>query len=332
MSDKNIAVWKNYDATGRDLHVDVPLSNAIMNYTTQGLVGEFMFPVVPVDKQSNMIKYFPLGEFLRSESLERAPGTEANQLKFSVSSMGYFCKNYAAKYPITLEDRENADAIWAVREAGALLIVDAIRIAKEVRVFNTVNSTSNVSTAFKPASAWNGATSPGDPYTQILAVQNQVQDKTGFVPNRIVFGNAAWRTFVVSSPVRGLLFPHGGGVATLAQASALFNAECRIAEGYYNSAGENLTATLTSFFSDRVWVGYTPPGQGRIGPRPQYSATLRWTLPAIPNMAVESLPFDRAKKAEFVEVGVYDDEKVLDTSLGATLIGVNSAQSGGITG
>lgn len=326
MSDKNAAVWKNYDATGRDLHVDVPLSNAIMNYTTQGLVGEFIFPVIPVDKQSNMIKYFPLGEFLRSESLERAPGTEANQLKFSVSSMGYFCKNYAAKYPITLEDRENADALWNVRENGAQLIVDAIRIAKEVRAFNIVNSTSNVSTAFKPASAWNASANAGDPYLLITQVQDQIQNTTGFRPNRIVFGTTAWQTFVVNSPVKGLLFPHGGGIPTLTQASAIFNAECQIAEGYYNTAGENITAALTSFFADRVLIFYKAPGQSRIGPRPQFGATLRWTLPAIPNMAVEALPFDRSKKAEFVEVGVYDDEKVLDTTLAATIIGVNSAQ------
>ena len=323
---KNTAVWKNYDATGRDLHVDVPLSNAIMNYTTQGLVGEFIFPVVPVDKQSNMIKYFPLGEFLRSESLERAPGTEANQLKFSVSSMGYFCKNYAAKYPITLEDRENADAIWNVRENGAQLIVDAIRIAKEVRAFNIVNSTSNVSTAFTPTSAWNAAANPGNPFNDLVAVQNQVEATTGFRPNRIVFGTTAWQTFIVSSPIRSLLFPHGGGVATLAAASGIFNAECQIAAGYYNTAGENITASLSAFFSDRVLLFYKAPGQARIGPRPQYGATLRWTLPAIPNMAVEALPFDRSKKAEFVEVGVYDDEKVLDTTLAATFIGVNSAQ------
>jgi hypothetical protein len=52
----------------------------------------------------------------------------------------------------------------------------------------------------------------------------------------------------------------------------------------------------------------------------------------IPNMTVEALPYDAMKKANYVEVGVYDDEKVLNTSLAATLLGVNSSQANGIVG
>jgi hypothetical protein len=48
-------------------------------------------------------------------------------------------------------------------------------------------------------------------------------------------------------------------------------------------------------------------------------------------MQVEALPFDAYKKSEFIECGVYDDEKVLDTKLAFAFLGVNSAQSGGIT-
>jgi hypothetical protein len=47
----DVKVWKRYDATGRDLHVDVPMSQAIMNYRTRGLVGEFIYAVVPVYKR-----------------------------------------------------------------------------------------------------------------------------------------------------------------------------------------------------------------------------------------------------------------------------------------
>ena len=325
---KDRTIWRNYDATGRDLHVDIPLSNALLNYRTKGLVGEFIFPVVPVPKQSNMIPYFPLGEFIRAEhGFERAPGTDAQRVYFDVSSTAYFCKNYAARYPLTIEDQENSDAIWNVRETGGQLCTDVIRIRKEIRVFNTVNSTSNVSTAFLPASAWNAG---GDPFLNIGAVQNQVEDKTGQRPNRIVFGLAAWRAFASNSAIRGILFPHGGGIPTTQLAGQIFDAEVQVARGYYNSAGLGKVVNLTKFFDDRVLVFVSD--EGVLGPAPRYSATLRWTVPGIPNMAVEALPYDAQKKVNFVEVGVYDAEKVLDTNLAATLLGVNSAQSGGIVG
>jgi hypothetical protein len=320
-------IWKNYDATGRELHVDVPLSQAIMNYRTEGLLGEFIFPVVPVTKQSNMIPYIPLGEFSRSEVALRAPGTEANKVKFSVATMGYFCKNYALKYPLTIEDRENADEIWQVRQNGAYLITDLLRIQKELRVFNTVNSSTNVSTVFLPKSAWSTG---GNPLDALRTALNRVQDTTGFFPNNLVFGRTAWTTIQVNSFLRGLLYPHGGGlVAKSDLASILGVGNIEVATGYYNSNAEGFSASLATFFDDAVLGFYNAPGS-QIGPLPRYSATMRWSIPGIPNMAVEVHPFDSKVKAEEIEVGVYDDEKVLDKSLGFILKGCNSSQSNGI--
>ncbi len=327
-SSKDRVIWRNYDATGRDLHVDVPMSKSIQEYQTQGLVGEFIFNVVPVPKQSNMIPSFPLGEFCRAEhGFERAPGTDAHRVYFDVGSTSYFCKNYAARYPLTIEDQENADGIWDLRENGGRLCADVLRIRKEIRTFNTVNSTSNVSTAFLPASAWNAG---GDPIRNIIAMQNQIQDISGQRPNRVVFGHAAWRATLTNSNVRNLLFPHGGGVPTTAQVGQVLDADVRVAAGYYNTGGLGNTASLTKFFNDRVLVFFG--ADGTLGPSPRYAATLRWTKAGIPAMAVEALPYDAQKKVNFVEVGVYDDEKVLNTALAATLIGVNSSQANGIVG
>jgi hypothetical protein len=327
--DADMRIWKNYDATGRDLHVDVPMSQAIVNYRTRGLQGEFIFPVVPVFKQSNLIPYFPLGEFLRNEKCERSPGGEANIVKFSVGTMSYYCKNYALRFPLTIEDRENADEVWEVRKNGAYLITDLLRIAKEKRVFNCVNSSTNVSTGFLPASAWDDA---GNPYTQLLKAMHYVEDLTGFRPNRICFGKTAWRTFITNSAICGKLFPFGtGGVPTAEQVTRLLGVdEVQEAGGYYNAAEEGQTASLAKFLDDAVLGFYSPTGQTGLGPDPRYAATLRWTKPGIPNMQVEALPFDAYKKSEFIEVGVYDDEKVLDNKLAFMLLGVNSAQAGGL--
>lgn len=320
-------IWKNYDATGRDLHVDVPLSQAILNYRTEGLVGESVFPVIPVMKQSNMIPGIPLGEFLRSESALRAPGTEANKVKFTITTQTYFCKNYALKYPLTIEDRENADEIWSVRQNGAFLIADLIRIQKELRVFNSINSSTNVNTIFTATSAWNASANAGDPLQDLLQVAYRIQDDTGFYPNYILFGREAMRTIRTNSAIRGILYPHGGGLVTPQMlGDLLMIPNAQTAEGYYTTAVEGVVPSgLTTFFDDAVFMCYNAPGN-QIGPLPRYSATMRWTVPGVPNMAIEVHPFDTKVKAEEIEIGVYDDEKILDTKLGAIFKGVNSAQ------
>lgn len=316
-------VVKTYDATGRELHVDVPMSNLVVNYRTRGLLADDMFPIVEVDKQHDMIPVIPLGEFLRSEAAQRAPGTEARKVKFGVGTKTYYAKNYALKYPLTVEDAANADRVWRLRENGAFLITDLINIGREIRVVNAVNSTSNVNTAYTVASAWSGA---GLPLDNILTALYRVQDTTGFLPNNIAFGNAAWRSFRQNSTIRQLLFPHGGGLPTLAMAADLIGVErAFVATGYYSTAAENFAAALSPFMSDAVYAWFNPPG-GQIGPLPRYSATFRWVLPRVPAMTVEVHPYDSRVKAEEIEVGVYDDEKVLDANLGVSILGVNSSQ------
>ncbi len=328
--DQQNRVVKTFDATGRELHVDVPLSGLVVNYRTQGLLGEVIFPVIEVDKQHNFIPTIPLGEFLKAESAIRAPGTEARKVRYNVGTIPYFCKNYALKFPFTVEDRENADAVWNLRENGAIMITDLLNIGKEIRVTNAVNSGSNVNTAYLPKSAWNAATNANNPLTDLETVVNRVEDTTGFRPNLIVFGQTAWRTFKTHSAVRAILFPHGGGYAVPGQAAALLEVDrVVVARGYYNSAAEGFTASLSPFYSDAVWAFYNPPG-GQIGPLPRFSATFRWRLAGVPSMTVEVHPYDTKTKSEEIEVGVYDDEKVIDNRLGVCILGVNSAQSGGI--
>lgn len=327
MANERTVVWKNYDSTGRDLHVDVPLSQAIINYRTSGLVGTDIFPVIPVTKQSNMIPFIPLGEFLRSETAYRAPGTEANRVKFSVGTQAYFCKNYALKFPLTVEDRENADEIWQVRQNGAYLITDLLNIQKELRVMNTVNSGTNVNTVYLPNSAWN---LNSNPLNTLQVCLRRVQNTTGFYPNNLLFGRTAWQTIQVNSALRGLLYPHGGGLVSKSDLGSILGvANVMDAQGYYSTAEEGATAALTSFFDDAVLGWYNPPGNS-LGPQPRYSATMRWSVPGVPNMAVEVHPFDGKTKSEEIEVGVYDQELVLDNKLAFILKGVNSAQSGGV--
>jgi hypothetical protein len=65
----------------------------------------------PVALHHDAYAIFSRADALRIEDTKRSPGTEANKVTRTISSDTYYAQNYALKYPITLEDRENADPI-----------------------------------------------------------------------------------------------------------------------------------------------------------------------------------------------------------------------------
>ena len=60
-------------ATGRDLHIDVPLTNMVIGYEPTGFIVQDIFPTVPVDKQRNVYYKWDKGDFFRIPDTIRAP-------------------------------------------------------------------------------------------------------------------------------------------------------------------------------------------------------------------------------------------------------------------
>jgi len=108
-------------STGRDLHIDVPLSNVVINRRPDGFIADRLLPITPVSKQSDLYYKFTHGLHRRYEANRtlRAPGTQAKKVGYHTSSDAYYAPNYAlgAEWPV--EDEVNADAVLAWAEANA---------------------------------------------------------------------------------------------------------------------------------------------------------------------------------------------------------------------
>ena len=77
--DSGIVVRRYAGATGRDMHIDVPLTNLTIGYEPQGLIAPAIFPIVSVDKETNVYYTWPKAETLRLYNSYRARGRAANQ-------------------------------------------------------------------------------------------------------------------------------------------------------------------------------------------------------------------------------------------------------------
>lgn len=314
--------------TANDLHIDAALSEVALGYRPDGFIADMVFPIVQVGKQSDLYTIWSRADRLRRNDTKRAPATEAKRIEESVSSDTYFANNYALKSSIPIEDFANADPMYLdnLNEGKTELIMDGLLIDWEVRLANQVTSGTNVGSYSAVASAWNDGGAGSDPIGDINTMLDNVQYSTGKRPNRLTFGLKAWQTLRRHVDVRNIIFGvnNGGGYASREQVANLFEVdEILVGGAFQNTAGEGLTEQLQSIWGDHVLAHYTPMSASKD--RPAFGYAFRWASAGLPNFQVERHPYDSKKKAQDVEVGYYQDEKITGAEYGFLLTNVTSS-------
>jgi len=316
-----------YDISPEDVHIDAPVGNILLSYRPKNFIADEVLPMVPVGKQSDLVPGIKIEDQLRTEQDIRAPGTEPNLIHFNVTSIQYFCKNYALGTFLTAEEIANADMAWNTKTIRSQLIWDILMLNYELRVANTVNSTSNVGSSWDTASSWTDWDN-GDPMKDVAQDLDIAEDLRGYRPNKIVFGKLAWRNWRNSDVVLSRLFPHGGGQGALITremtASLLEVDKVLVGGAYYNSAAEDATLSLTKIWDDNVLYYWNPDRPSKEVPA--YGYSFRWNVPGMPNNIVRTFPFDQKKGRTDMHIGYYQDEKITDKYLACLRLGVGSSQ------
>lgn len=313
---------KRYAATGRDIYIDVPLSNVAIVYRPSGMVVDQLAPVVQVQKQSGAYPIWSLADAYRLEDDERAPGTEATPVTWDVSSDLYMCRNYALKTRVPWEDLENADPWFIIntREAKARRIKDKLVLKWESRVASKVTSGTNVGSYAAVASSWNDHTSgKSDPIGDINRALKNVEDSTGVRPNRICFSRASWREFREHADVINRIYGTAGGgnparLVTRENTKALFEVdEVLVAGTYKNTKDKGLGTSLSMMWGGNVLVYYAPGSPSIDDASFMYS--FRWPKVRDLDMAATVRSIE-PKQCDEIELGYYQDEKITAKELG----------------
>jgi hypothetical protein len=314
-------------ATGRDVHIDVPLSNVAIAFKPEGMIAHQIAPIVTVNKQSDGFYIWTLDDGFRTEEDDRAPGTEANVVTRNVSSDTYYAKNRALKDRLPYEDIANADAgfIFTERSARAEFVTSKLLLNWEVRVASQCTSTSNVGSSSTVASAWSDYDN-SDPLGDIDTGINNVEGAIGYRPNRVVIGGDAWNNMKQNATLISRIYgQQTGAKGRLVQPAQVANIlevdEVLIGRAFQNTSEEGQTAALSRIWGDHVLIHYTPKTARKDTPAFMYS--FRWGK--VMNMTAQVHQLPRAK-AEEVEVGYYQDEKITFANAGYLLTNANSSQ------
>lgn len=174
------------------------LSNISVAYKGPDHTDEELFPVVPVDKQSDLFPKFSKQHF-QDEPDALTPGADANDIEVDLDARGYYYAD-GHGYNIGMPDplMANADPSVELEIEFTEKITEKIRLRKERNLAGLISATNIAqNTTLSGTSRWDDYTN-SDP---ILAVETQketIQQSTGLLPN----------TFQMSRPVFRALRNH----------------------------------------------------------------------------------------------------------------------------
>ncbi len=307
-------------STGRDLHVDVPLSNLVVGRRPEGFIADQLLPITPVEKQSGLFYKFNHGEGRQHEAglTVRAPGTKARKVHMTVSSDTFFAPNFALGTDMVVEDIVNADQVLAWAESNAIMLADRLMIDYEVRVAAVAVNTDNVATVTSINTAWSNTTG-SRPLDDILVEKERFRQRTGVLPNVAIIPEQVMTYLRRNDQLRDIIFGDRGGLVTEAQlATAIGIGKILVPMSQVNTFGETETINNSWSLAD-IWGSHFTMAKVNLLAglyTDTWMNAFRWTSPllGVP-FAVQRHPFDAKRKSFDLEVGYYQSEKIVSTDL-----------------
>lgn len=322
--------------TGRQLHIDTPLSNmAVKAFGGRDkYIADQVFPVVPVAKQSNGYYVLTPASWLRTPTTLRAPKTKARRIEFDVSTDTYFAKNYALAGDIALEDLANADDPVRIRENTVNVVLDGLLRDWEYRLVQKIITSGNVGTAttLTNSNKWS-AVDYANPVGQIMSAQAFIAGQTGLLGNTLIVDYLSYGLLSLNKYMLDTTRYVSAGVLTDVQIRALlapFGIErILIGRGVYNSAIEGATASVKPIWSNSGTAGFAIVARLDQAPSLEtatWGLSMRWQpegFPAPLTVGRQQFAGPGTENIEVVEAQYWQDEKVVAPTLAYALWATN---------
>lgn len=259
--------------TASQVHVDRPLTNMSVAYMQRQtrFIADRVFGTLPVDKKSDL--YFVYGRefFLSDDAQLRAPATESAGGGYGITTDNYACKVYAYHKDVDGQTRANTDNPLDADRDATQHVSQKMLIKREVEFLGSY---------FQP-STWTGSTTGADitPLTLWDAANNTfIEDvdaqiwhlaKTGYFPNKIIFGSDAWKAIRNDAEVLDRIKYTERAIATTDIVASLLappeepDFEVLVATAVKNNAAEGATVDMEFIASSKdVLLCYAEPEPG----------------------------------------------------------------------
>jgi hypothetical protein len=307
------------DPTTADVHVDTPLSEIAIAYKNLNFIADRVFPIIPVDKQSDKYFVWDKGSFLTNQVEVRTPGDTYPEGRIKISTDEYYCDLYHLGYAIPDENVKNQDAAVELEQTGSEWLAHQFALNREIQI----------AAAIFAASVWDSDLTGGtdftqwddyvnsDPITDIDTYSETIEQNTGATPNTLVIGRQAWN-HLRRHPLLLDMYKHTG-VAILNEqqvADALDVETVVVGRATQRTSLEGAATAVQAYvWGKHALLLYVPPNPGLRVPSAGY--TFAWKIDDT-GLTVNIIPVRQDDRdRDFLKGKHAFDFKVTGTDLGA---------------
>lgn len=296
--------------TAASVHVNAPLTNISVAYiqSQADFIADKVFPVVPVDKQSDIYWVYTKNDWFRDEAQQRAPGTESAGGGYSLDSTNtYYCKVYGFHKDVADQVRANADAALDVDRDATMFVTQRLMIRREKqwhdqyfaasKGWKDYTGVAGVPTAnqFKQWSDFANS----DPVNDVKVGRLYIKSITGFKPNTLVLQEEVFETLKLHPDIIDRYKYVNSNVITAEMLAKLFEVDrILVSGGVYATNNEGAAGAYSWIALKGALLCYSAPNPGLLTPSAGY--TFAWKglsgmgySTAIKNFRMEHLESDR---------------------------------------
>lgn len=309
--------------TPQDLHVNALLTNLSIGYKNAAYIADQVFPIVPVNKQSDIIPKYNQSFWFRDDAAVRAPGTASIGGGYTVdTSATYFANRYSRRFEIPDELRRNADAPWNLDEDATRFVTDKTMMRREVNFALNMFATGKWATDKVGAvdfTQWSDYAA-SQPDVDVDAYKDEVEAKIGVEPNKLVVGKQT-HIQLKNHPtlVDRIKYTQRAQLTPELIASLLEVEQYLVGRSIYTTAVEGTaegSVTYTRIWGKNALLAYVPASPSLLTPAAGY--TFAWQVVANAIQYIKRMR-NEEKEIDIIESNSYFDQKITASNAGLFL-------------
>lgn len=310
------------------VHLNAPMSELSIMYFQEAeeLVSDDMFPLVPVDKRTDIYYEYDKGEMFRSDAQERAPGSPAARRGWKTSNTTYRCRRYSIAIPIDDDTDANADDVFDLHQDSTFIASHDLGIKRDLVWATNFFATSLWTT--DDAGVASGPTgtqflqfdaSSATPIESIRARKTTIHTLTAKMPNVVGLGREVHDVLIDHSDVTGRMADDEPKIANeMTLAKILGFEKWKVLDTVRSTAKEGQTAVMARLFGKSLLMAYTPNKAGKRIPSAGYTFSFsKFDRKRAGQGADVKIWRDENIESDVVEGSLYFDHKLVGADLGA---------------
>lgn len=299
--------------TPRDLHVDSLLTNVSIAYKNPMYIADRVFPVLPVNKQSDILPTYDQSHWFRDDAKIRAPRTRSEGGGWTVGTDNYFALRYSYRAEVGDEERDNADSVWNLEQDAVEFATDKIAMRRERALATKIMTTGlwgNDDAGGTDFTRWSDYAA-STPLLNATNYMDEVELRIGREANTLVIGKPVWNILRWHPDLLDAVKWTQRGVLTEDLVASLLGVERLLIGRALVTTTPEGTAEASVVYS-RIWGKvalflYVPPRAGLKQPAAGYTFT--WAR--VPSSVQYVVRYrDDERETDIFEANTYFDHKI----------------------